>query len=361
MANAPFRANPVRVGIVGANAERGWARDAHLAVLRALPGFAIVAVSARTQEIADAAATHFGAAQAYGDSFELVRDPEVDVVAVTVKVPEHRAVVLAALAAGKHVYCEWPLGCDLTEAREMAAAVPPGIHAMIGLQGLFAPAILAAVQLVREGAIGAPRVLRVFGSAAAWGHDTPAFGVYLQDKRTGATLETIGGGHTLAPVEAIIGRYVEVDARNTTFLKQVPIIGTSETVERSCADHMLVLGKHDSGCVSTFEVVGGKPEHRTALFELEGERGWLRVSGTVPGTCQIAPLTLEASVQLTLPEPLVPSLSGASANIAEAWARFGADLREGTFTVPDFAAAERLTGLLAAIDAASATGHRQAL
>jgi predicted dehydrogenase len=284
MAKAPIRANPIHVGIVGANPERGWARDAHLAALRALPDFAIAAVSARTQEIADAAAAHFGAGRAYGDSLALVRDPAVDVVAVTVKVPEHRAIVLAALAAGKHVYCEWPLGRDLAEAREMAAAVPSGIHAMIGLQGLFAPAILAAAALVRDGAIGELRILRVFGSAAAWGPDTPEFGAYLQDKSSGATLETIGGGHTLAPVEALVGRYVAVDACNSTFVRQVPVIGTDRHVARTCADHMLVLGRHESGCVSTFEVVGGRPEHRTALFELEGDRGWLRISGTVPGT-----------------------------------------------------------------------------
>ena len=350
----------LRVGIVGANPERGWARDAHLAALRALPEFAIAAVSARTQDVADAAAAHFGAARAYGNSLDLVRDRGVDIVAVTVKVPEHRAIVLAALAAGKHVNCEWPLGRDLAEARDMVAAVPAGVHAMIGLQGLFAPAIREAARLVNQGAIGAPRVLRVFGSAAAWGSDTPAFGAYLQDRRNGATLETIGGGHTLAAVEALVGRYVEVDARKTTFQKQVPVIGTGETVERSCADHMLVLGKHESGCVSTFEVVGGKPEHRTALFELEGSAGWLRISGAVRGTCQIAPLTLEASVPVSMPAPAVPGLSGASANVAEAWSAFGRDVREGAFTVPDFAVAERLTRLLAAIDAASASGSRQA-
>ena len=352
---------PLRVGIVGANAERGWARDAHLAALRALPDFAITAVSARTQPIAAAAAAHFGAERAYGDSLELVRDPAIDVVAVTVKVPEHRAVVLAALAAGKHVYCEWPLGRDLAEAREMAAAVPSGVHAMIGLQGLCAPAIIAAAALLRDGAIGQPRILRVFGSAAAWGADTPEFGAYLQDKRTGATLETIGGGHTLAPVEALVGRYREVDARNSTFVRQVPVIGTDRHVERTCADHMLVLGRHDSGCVSTFEVIGGRPEHRTALFELEGDNGWLRISGAVPGTCQIVPLKLEASVPVAVRGAIVPGLTGASANVAEAWAAFGRDLRQGSFTVPDFAAAERLTSLLAAIDTASATGQRQVL
>jgi predicted dehydrogenase len=362
MAQAPVRVGPpFRVGIVGANAERGWARDAHLAALRALPEFAISAVSARTQNIADTAATYFGAARAYGNSFEMVCDPAIDIVVVTVKVPEHRAIVLAALAAGKHVYCEWPLGRDLDEAREMAAAVPPGCHAMIGLQGLFAPAIVAAAGLVRDGAIGQPRVLRVFGSAAAWGTETPEFGAYLQDKRTGATLETIGGGHTLAVVEALAGRMVAIDARNSTFITQVRVTGTDRHVERTCADHMLVLGRHDSGCVSTVEVVGGRPEHHSALFELQGDKGWLRVSGTVPGTCQIAPLMLEASAPVNVPEPVVPGLSGACANVAEAWARFGRDLRQGSFTVPDFAAAERLAELLARIDLASATGHRQSL
>jgi len=352
---------PIRIGIVGANAERGWARDAHLAALRSLPAFAITAVSARTQAIANDAAAHFGAERAYIDSLELVRDPAIDIVAVTVKVPEHRAIVLAALAAGKHVYCEWPLGRDLAEAREMAAAVPAGVHVMIGLQGLFAPAIRAAAALLRDDAIGRPRVLRVFGSAAAWGADTPDFGAYLQDARNGATLETIGGGHTLALVEALVGAYVAVDARNTRFLRQVPVIGTDRHVERTCADHMLVLGQHGSGCVSTLEVIGGRPESKAALFELEGDNGWLRVSGTVPGTCQIAPLALTASVPVTLPAPAVPGLTGTSANVAEAWARFGQDLREGTFTVPDFATAERLTALLAAIDTASASGQRQAI
>ena len=158
-----------------------------------------------------------------------------------------------------------------------------------------------------------------------------------------------------------MGRYMADDARNSTFLRQVPMIGTDRCVERTCADHMLVLGLHESGCISTFEVVGGRPESRTALFEIEGDTGWLRVKGTVPGTCQIAPLTLEASVPVTISDSAVAGPAGASANVAAAWARFGQDLREGTYSVPDFAVAERLTGLLAAIDAASATGQRQEL
>ena len=352
---------PIRVGIVGANPDRGWGRDAHLDALRSLPEFALAAVSARSQANAEAAAAAFGAPRAFGDSLALARDPDIDLVAVTVKVPEHRAVVLAALAAGKHVYCEWPLGCDLEESEEMAAAVRLGSRAMIGLQALSAPVILQAAKLIADGAIGRPRVLRTYGTAAAWGEETQSQAIYLQDKRNGATLETIGGGHTLAPVEALVGAYVEVDARNSILRKSIRVQDTGEMVERTCADHMFVLGLHDSGCVSTFEMVGGTTG-RPVYFEVTGETGWIRITGTVPGTCQIARLALEASFPVEPPaEPVAPHLVGPPANVAEAYAAFARDLRDGTRTVPDFNDAVRLTRLLDAIDRASDTGQRQHL
>jgi predicted dehydrogenase len=350
---------PLRVGIVGAHPDRGWGRDAHLGALRSTPQFVLTAVSARTQEGAEAAAAAFGGARAFGNSLALVRDPDVDVVVVTVKVPEHRAVLLAALDAGKHVYCEWPLGVDLAEAREMAAAVPPSSHAVIGLQGLSAPALRHAATLVRDGLIGAPRLVRVFATAAAWGETAAPHYAYLQDKRNGATLETIGGGHTLAAIEALVGPYVEVDARNSTLRPRVPLQGTDELVDRTCADHMLVLGQHTSGCVSTLEVLGGTST-RPASFEIVGDAGWLRVVGTVPGTYQIPQLMIEASVLVPpIPEPAAPDLSGPPANVAEAYHRLAEDIRSGTRTLPDFEDAVRLTALLETIDTASATGQRQ--
>ncbi|MFV8817886.1 Gfo/Idh/MocA family protein [Haliea sp. E17] len=352
---------PFRVAIAGANPQRGWGRDAHLPALQALPGFSVAAVSAREQSIADAAAKTFGAQRAYGNTLGMVEDPEVDLVAVTVKVPEHRAIVLAALAAGKHVYCEWPLGIDLAEAQEMAAAVPAACRAFIGLQGLYAPALRQASGYIREGRIGRPQVLRVYSTAGAWGTEVPPFYAYLQDKRTGATMETIGGGHTLAAIESLVGPYVEVDARNSIQHPRVRIAGSDEWVERSCADHMLVLGRHAGGCVSTLEVVGGRVK-RPVLFEIEGESGWIRVSGTEPGTYQIAPLQLEASFEAgPPPAAAVPALAGPAANVAEIYARISEDLDKGSSSAPGFTEAVRLSRLLLAIDTASATGARQSL
>jgi predicted dehydrogenase len=353
---------PLRIGIVGAHPHRGWALDAHVPALRKLPQFALTAVSARTRALAEEARAVFGAARAYGDSLELVRAPDVDVVAITVKVPEHRTVVLAALAAGKHVYCEWPLGRDPREADELAAAVGPHQHAAVGLQGLSAPAIRHAVEQVHSGVLGRLRVMRAFSPTVAWGAEALPHYAYLQDKRNGATLETIAGGHTLAALEALAGPYVEVDARNSTLLKSVRVSGTNEIIERTCADHMLVLGKHESGCVSTLEVIGNTSS-RPFILELSGERGSLKVSGGRGGGYQVGGLKFEASVETgTTPNPVVPELGlGPPSHLAEAYARFAADIRSGVHSVPDFRLAARLTHLLDRIDAASSSGIRQSL
>lgn len=348
---------PLRMGFAGANAERGWARDAHFPALSALPGLAIHAVSARTQEIADGAAEAFGAARAYADSLEMARDPEVDVVAVTVKVPEHRAIVLAALEAGKHVYCEWPLAVDLAEAEELAAAArQAGTHVAIGLQGGNAVAVRHAAKLVREGAIGRPLTLRVVSSTAGWGAIAPPHYAYLQDRRNGATLATIAGGHTLAMVEAVVGAYEEVSARNSILRDRVEIAGTGEIVERTCADHMLIHGRHVDGCVSSVEVTSG--ENTPLRFELRGTEGTLEIRGHHPGGYQCGDLTVVTSPP-SEPQPAseLVGLEGAAINVGQLHADFAGDIRNGTHTVPDFEVAVRLTRLLDAIEAASAEGR----
>jgi predicted dehydrogenase len=348
----------LRVGIIGANAERGWAHDAHVPALARLPRFTLEAVSARTPETAEAARAAFGARRAFADSFALVRDPDVDLVAITVRVPEHHDLVMAALAAGKHVYCEWPLARTLAEAEEMAAAVTPNSRVMVGLQGLSAPVLRQAIELVRSGAIGAPSVLRVRSPGAGWGSAAPKVYAYLQDKRNGATLATIPGGHTIAALEALVGRYVEVDARNTIRRPEVAILGGEGSVPRTCADHLMVLGKHAGGCVSMLEVVGVDMPEPLEL-ELTGTKGWLKLAGARAGGYQVDQLTLTSSASLPPPpEPVAEGLKGAAANVAEAYARFADDIDAGRPSWPSFDDAVALTRLLDAIDAADTEGRR---
>src|SRR5436309_2301147 len=127
------------VGIIGVSHARGWAATAHIPALRALPNYEIRALSAHTAESARAAGEEFGVSAVFSDHEQLVSQPDVDVVAVTVKVQHHRELVTAALAAGKAVYCEWPLGCDLDDARAMAGTLTSGatasIHVREGVAG----------------------------------------------------------------------------------------------------------------------------------------------------------------------------------------------------------------------------------
>ena len=99
----------LRVGVIGANAKSGWARESHIPAIQGLAGLELAAVATRTQETADAASNAFHV-PAYDNGLELASASDIDVVVVATRVPDHSEMVLAALASGKHVYCEWPLG-----------------------------------------------------------------------------------------------------------------------------------------------------------------------------------------------------------------------------------------------------------
>ena len=135
-------ASSLRVGIIGANADRGWARESHVPAVQKLAGLELAAVANRGQDRADAAAKAFGVEKAYGNAADLFGDPDVDLVTVAVTLPAHRDLILGALAAGKHIYCEYPLGRDVSESQALAmAAHQAGVHTAIGLQTRMNPAV----------------------------------------------------------------------------------------------------------------------------------------------------------------------------------------------------------------------------
>jgi predicted dehydrogenase len=124
----------IQVGIVGANAQKSWAQVSHVPAINGLSGLTLAAVATRNEHSARQAAQAFGAGRWFSDPFVMIDDDLIDVITISVKVPEHRGLVLAALSAGKAVYCEAPLGRTVAEAEEMANAVG-SLHTAIGLQG----------------------------------------------------------------------------------------------------------------------------------------------------------------------------------------------------------------------------------
>src|SRR5947207_4221538 len=184
------------VGIIGVSPVWGWAATAHIPALRALPNYQIRALSARSAESAREAGEAFGVSAVYSDHEQLVIQPDIDVVAVTVKVPHHRELVSAALAASKAVYCEWPLGRDLDDARAMAAlAAKQGVRTIVGLQARQAPAIEFVQGLLGDGYVGEVLSTTMVGLSVR-GEVVGRPNAYMLDETNGADARTTPAGHS---------------------------------------------------------------------------------------------------------------------------------------------------------------------
>ena len=145
----------IRLGVIGANISVGWAHRSHLPALLASPEFELTAVCTTKRESSEESAAKFGARMAFHDHNEMLASPEIDAVAVVVRVPNHYHLTRDVLNAGKHVYTEWPLGASLDEAKELAElARSKGLQAMVGLQARAAPAMLYMKELVESGYVG---------------------------------------------------------------------------------------------------------------------------------------------------------------------------------------------------------------
>lgn len=106
---------------------------------------------------AQAMAAQFGFRRSTGDWQALVDDPRVDVVSITTPNSMHCDMALAALKAGKHVWCEKPMALTLAEAEEMArAANASGCKTLLGYNYIRNPAFRHAQRLIAAGRIGRP-------------------------------------------------------------------------------------------------------------------------------------------------------------------------------------------------------------
>jgi predicted dehydrogenase len=351
-----------RVGIIGASAERGWAKISHVPAVQALEGLTLTAVVGSDQRSADAAARAFGAERGYGDAADLFRDPSIDLVTIAVKVPDHRELVLAGAAAGKHLYCEWPLGRNLVEAEELAAAArTAGVHAAIGLQTRMNPAARRACDLIASGAIGRVLNARIVSTTIAFGPKEEPAMAFGEDAANGATLVTIQGAHTIDFAIAVLGRFSEAGGMITTQYPQVTIGDDAIQQARTTPDHILVQARLATGPAVSIEVAGGRPSDATPFhFEATGDEGSLVLDGGAPRGFQSGRLRLLLNgEEQQVDEGELAGVPDEAANVAGVYAALRDDIFNGNFTVPDFDHAVRLTRLVDDMLTSSATGTRK--
>jgi len=365
-------AKRIRVGIIGANPDRGWAAQAHIPALKSLShDFEITALSTSRRESADAAGKRFGVRLAFDNHHDLVNSDAVDVVAVTVKVPYHLELATAALDAGRAVYCEWPLGNGLKEAETLAAlAKKKGVLAVAGLQARSAPSVAYVRDLITQGYVGEVLSTTLIGSGMGWGPTAEPYNEYLNDKKNGATMLSIAVGHAADALCYCLGEVRELSATMAIRRKSFSLAGTDERKPMTTEDQVGVSGLLEGGAVFSIHYRGGVSRGTNLLWEINGTEGDLQLTAA-GGQAQIFEMTvrggkgLQSSLELlAVPEQYrwsPPQRPGSSTNVAQAYARFARDYREGTHFGPTFDDAVRRHRMLNAIETAAATGQRQTL
>jgi predicted dehydrogenase len=358
------------VGIIGVSPVRGWAATAHIPALRALPNYEIRALAAHSAGSARAAGEVFGVSSVFTDHGQMVTQPDIDVVAVTVKVPHHRELVSAALAAGKAVYCEWPLGRDLDDARAMAAlAAEHGVHTVVGLQARQAPAIEFVQELLGDGYVGEVLSTTMLGLSVLGDHLVQP-NAYMLDEANGANALTVATGHSLDILNHVLGEFADLSAVSDLRRPLITIEETGEQIVKTAADQIAVIGTLTSGATASIHIREAVAGGTGFLWEINGTDGTLRITADAAQP-QIYPLTVAGAkgrnepTELVVPGaltqrwPALTSLEGAPAyNVGRAYAAFAVDIDNGTHTVPDFADAVRRHEVIAAIERSAASGER---
>ncbi len=157
----------VRIGLVGA----GWMGKIHsMAYRMARTAYGpepaepiLAAVADVSPERAQQAMRDYGYQRAAKDWQELVNDPQIDVIDICTPNFMHFDVAMAAIAAGKHVYCEKPLANSVHEARQMAeAAKKKGVITIAGFNFIQNPVHALALKTIQNGEIGEIKFARLF-------------------------------------------------------------------------------------------------------------------------------------------------------------------------------------------------------
>jgi predicted dehydrogenase len=350
--------------VVGASIDGGWALQSHVPAIEHVEFVELQAVATSRSASAHRSARGLGARRGYDNAAALAGDPGVKLVTVAVKVPAHASAVKAAIAAGKDVYCEWPLGVSTAEARSLRElAQTSGVHTVVGLQARLVPAVRRARALVADGVLG--RILSVQAFSAGMGLGGPVLPAdreWAADAANGLSVLTVRAAHTLDAVEFCAGPIAELSAQVSVATPAPILAGTGRTVVKTAPDQVLVAGRLLSGAsLSAQFLLGVNPPH-VPLLTIMGTRGSLSLIASTPdGQLQMSAITLLLGL---LPSPLAPvpiepvspadSLPAAPAGVA----RMYEAIRDRRTDLPGFDHAVRLHELLDTLTEATSAGQR---
>ena len=359
-------ANKLRLGFIGANVRSTWASQSHFPALMASPDVEITAVCTTRPESAEEARKAFGAKLAFTDFHAMCASPEIDAVAVCVRVPSHYEPTRAAIAAGKHVYTEWPLGRTTAEAEELATlARARGVQTVVGLQSRVSPALLYMKELVESGYVG--EVLSCHADCMRDGAlARPAARTWQRDVTLGANPLTIANGHVIDALRFVAGNFARVSCMVTTQAKQWLQTDTRQMVAVTSPDNIMVSGKLASGAVASVHVaavpwagggfrmvVYGREGTLVATSDVSSQRGEMPRLQGAQRSHELKDLAIPE--RFTWVPPEFPR--GDPFNVGQMYKLFADAVRTGKNQLPTFDTAVDLHRFLDTIRQSSETGR----
>jgi len=360
--------DPLRVAFIGAGGR--WGPNAHGPVLQKVPEINLHAVCTAHADTAQAAAEKYGVKKAYSDVKVMGADPQVEAALVAVRVPAHYKITMDALEAGKHVYCEWPLGANTREAEEMAAlARKKNVRTMVGLQRRASPAYLYMREMIEQGYVG--KMLSVNMTHMGSGVLTRTSDrTWQKDVTLGANTLTITFGHSMDALCMVAGELAEVSALVSTQVPQWFETDTKKYVDVTSPDNVMLSGRLANGAVVNANL-GVHPYHGSGYrFEIYGTEGTLMMIGGGEAGQEVRRKIMggkkddKALQEFPVPDRFkwVPEEirnGGPAYDVGQMWAKFAEAIRTGKPNDADFDHAVRRHKMLDAIRLASETGQRQ--
>ncbi|HEY3416276.1 MAG TPA: Gfo/Idh/MocA family oxidoreductase [Armatimonadota bacterium] len=236
----------------------------------------LVGVAEINQARADKAAEQGGFEVGVTDWRELIARDDIHIIDICSPNSQHPEQLLAAMAAGKHVYCDKPLVVGEADIARVEAALPAYRGtAQLALQYRFFPAVLRARQLIDEGFLG-----NIVSFRAAYLHsgsvDRHKPMGWKQFKSEGGGVLQDLGSHVLDLLTHLIGPFDSILAQTKIIYPERPN-GKGEMVSVEADDQMLMIAKLPTGAMGTLEAsklaTGAEDEMR---FEIHGDQGALR-------------------------------------------------------------------------------------
>lgn len=292
----------IRIGVIGT----GMGAQ-HVALFGKLKSVEVAAVCSARLERAQAVAERFGVPRATDDYRELL-EPDAGIDALVVATPPalHAPICLAAIAAGKHLFCEKPLASTLEEAVRMRdAAQAAGVVHMVNFQMRFARTHRRAHELIEEGYLGrlAMADIRIsmnpadYLQAPLWSGSKA--GWFTDQAQSGGLLFSSAGPHAADLIRWYGGPIAAVAAGVATTRPAIRLADGSEIAGVSAEDAYLVLVRFDSGALGTLRGVPIAHHRGGWSYELEGGDGTLLIE---EGELRGATASDEGPQPLPLPE-----------------------------------------------------------